>query len=143
VITFETEVGIERPIDEVFVYLSDPLNFPRWNSAVQAVRETSTGAYSMERELPSGHAVNDLEIVAYEAPSKFAVQTRSGPTPFRYHYRLSARSGGTVVRLTAEVEPGGAGALLPQLARRAVKRGVDANLATLKELLEMRPQPVD
>jgi uncharacterized protein YndB with AHSA1/START domain len=41
VITFETEVRIARPIKEVFAYVSDPLNLPRWNSAVQAVRRTS------------------------------------------------------------------------------------------------------
>jgi uncharacterized protein YndB with AHSA1/START domain len=138
VITFETEVGIERPIDEVFAYVSDPLNVPRWNSAVQAVRKTSAAAYAMERELPSGHAVNDLEIVAYDPPSEFAIHTRSGPTPFRYRYRFSARNGGTVLQLDAEVELGGAAAFLPQLARRAVKKGVDANLATLKKLLEAR-----
>lgn len=138
-ITFATDVGIERPIDEVYVYVSDPINFPRWNSAVQAVRQTSAAAYSMERALPSGHAINELEIVTCDPPSEFAIRTRSGPTPFRYRYRFSARNGGTVVRLDAEVELGRAAALLPQLARHAVKRGVDANLATLKELLEAGP----
>ena len=32
-ITFETLVRIERPVEEVFAYLAEPLNFPRWNSA--------------------------------------------------------------------------------------------------------------
>ncbi len=69
-IAFETDVRIGRRIEEVFAYVSDPLNFPRWNSAVQAVRTTSAGqsgvasTYSMERELPSGRAVNELEVVA-------------------------------------------------------------------------------
>ena len=76
-ITFETDVGIERSIDEVFAYVSDPLNFPRWNSAVLAVRKTSTAAYSMERALPSGHAVNELEIVTCDPASEFAIRTRS------------------------------------------------------------------
>ena len=44
--------------------------------------------------------------------------------------------GATVVHLAADVElPGIAGALGP-LAARAVKRGVDANFATLKQILE-------
>ena len=59
-ITFEADVRIDRPIEEVFAYVSEPLNFPDWNSAVQAVRKSSAGAngtgstYVMERELPSG-----------------------------------------------------------------------------------------
>jgi uncharacterized membrane protein len=61
-IAFETDVRIDRPIEEVFAYVSDPLNFPRWNSAVQAVRRTSAdengaaSTYLMERELPSRRA---------------------------------------------------------------------------------------
>ena len=37
----------------------------------------------------------------------------------------------------------GIAAVLPQLARLAVKRGVDDNLATLKLILEQRPAPGD
>jgi uncharacterized membrane protein len=37
---FETSVRIERAGDEVFGYVSDPRNFPRWNSAVQTVSVT-------------------------------------------------------------------------------------------------------
>lgn len=135
-ITFETATRIERPVEEVFAYVSNPLNFPRWNSAVQAVRETSAGEYSLERELPTGRAVNALEIVVREHPTAFAIRTTSGPTPFVYRYRFSAENHETVVQLDAEVDLHGAAALVPQLARRAVKRGVDENFATLKEILE-------
>lgn len=34
-IGFETSVRIERPIEEVFALVSDPLQFPLWNSAVR------------------------------------------------------------------------------------------------------------
>jgi uncharacterized protein YndB with AHSA1/START domain len=57
VIRFETSVWVERPIEEVFAYISDPENFPRWNSVVRTVRKTSRGedeagsTYSMERDL--------------------------------------------------------------------------------------------
>jgi uncharacterized protein YndB with AHSA1/START domain len=79
-IAFETDVRIDRPIDNVFAYVSDPLNFPRWNSAVQTVRKTSVAengvasTYLMERELPSGRAVNELEVVASESPREFAIR---------------------------------------------------------------------
>jgi uncharacterized protein YndB with AHSA1/START domain len=49
VITFETEVRIGRPIEEVYCYVSDPLNFPRWNSAVQTVRKTLAGESGVAR----------------------------------------------------------------------------------------------
>jgi uncharacterized protein YndB with AHSA1/START domain len=137
VITFETDVRIERPIEDVFAYVSDPANFLHWNSAVKAVRASEPGStYVMERRLPSGRAVNELTIVALDRPTEFAIRTTSGPTPFSYVYRFSAENGETVVRLDAEVELEGVASLLPQLARRAVKKGVDDNFATLKAILE-------
>ena len=141
-ITFKTSVRIERPIEEVFAYISDPLSFPRWNSAVQAVRNTSqpegeVGArYVMERELPTGRAENELGIVASERPREFVIRTTSGPTPFVYRYSFASENGETVVELDAAFELGGVAALVAPLARRAVREGVDDNFATLKMILE-------
>lgn len=141
---FETRVRIRRPIEDVFAYLSDPANLPDWNSAVQAVRTTSEtpkdvgSTYSMERELPTGRAENELEIVALDSPREFTIRTTSGPTPFRYRYQLSSKNGETIVSLDAEVELEGAAAFAAPLARRAVKRGVDDNFAALKRILEGR-----
>jgi hypothetical protein len=49
---------------------------------------------------------------------------------------FSSDGGDTPVELDAQVELHGAAALLPHLARRAVKNGGDENLATLKRVLE-------
>jgi hypothetical protein len=82
-ITFETITRINPPIEEVFAYVSEPRNFPRWNSAVQAVRKTSAdhtsvaSTYLMERALPIGRAVNELEVVMREWPREFAIRTRA------------------------------------------------------------------
>ena len=141
-IAFQTSVGIERPLEEVFAYVSDPCNFPDWNSAVQAVRPTSPrsrdvgSTYSMERQLPTGRATNQLKIVACKQPEEFAIRTTAGPTPFLYRYRFAAENGHTVVHLDAQLELSGLAGFMPQLARRAVKSGVDDNLATLKLKLE-------
>jgi uncharacterized protein YndB with AHSA1/START domain len=74
VIAIKTNVHISRRIEDVFAYVSDPLNLPRWNSPVEAVRNASAAqngvasTYSMERALPTGRAVNELEVVANEPP---------------------------------------------------------------------------
>jgi hypothetical protein len=71
-----------------------------------------------------------------EPPGEFAIRTTAGPTPFLYRYRFGVENGETIVRLDAQVELDGIAALIPQVARIAVKRGVDDNLATLKLILE-------
>lgn len=71
----------------------------------------------MERELPTGRAVNELEIVARERAREFAIRTTSGPTPFLYRCRFSPERGGTVVHLDAHVELQGLGAGLTMIER--------------------------
>ena len=143
-IAFQTSIGINRPAEEVFAYVCDPRNLPAWNSAVQAVRPTSPATngvrstFSMKRELPAAPAINQLEVIASEPPREFTIRTTAGPTPFLYRYRFAAQDGKTVVHLEAQVELDGVAGRLPQLARRAVKKGVDDNLATLKVVLENR-----
>ena len=143
-IAFETSVRIERPMEAVFDYVSDPVTFPRWNSAVHAVRPFSGDAdlersrYVMERDLPSGRALNELEIVARNRPTEFVVRTISGPTPFVYRYRFAGENGETIVRLDAEVELDGIASVLAPVVRRMVKSGVDGNFTALKGILEAR-----
>ncbi len=138
---FTTSVRIARPIEDVFAFATDPLAYPRWNSAVQRVRAIAGhgdvgSTYAMERDLPSGPAENGLEVLARDEPNAFDIRTTSGPTPFLYRYRFTRDGDGTVVQLDATVELGGAATMLGPLAARAVKRGVDANFATLRQLLE-------
>ena len=143
-IVFQTSIGIKRPAEEVFAYVGDLRNLPAWNSAVQAVRPTSPATsgvgstFSMKRELPSGPARNELAVITSTPPREFTIRTTAGPTPFLYRYLFAAQNGETVVQLDAQVELDGVATRLPQLARRAVKKGVDDNLATLKMILEKR-----
>jgi hypothetical protein len=97
-------VRISRPIEDVFAYVSNPLNLPRWNSAVRAVRRT---------------------------------RGQEGGGGSTYRYRFSTANGEMLVHLDAVVELTGAAALLPPLAGRAIKRGVDDNFGELKRLLEV------
>jgi uncharacterized protein YndB with AHSA1/START domain len=141
VITFDANVRIERPIEEVFAFVSDPLLFPRWNSAVQTVHVTSreTGelgsTYSMQRQIATGQVQNELEVYARKHPSEFGIRTTSGPTPFVYRYRFTPHGADTTVHLDAGVKLPGVGGVVEPLATRAVRRGVDANFAALKRIL--------
>jgi uncharacterized membrane protein len=129
---FSANVSIDRPITEVFAYVADPRNFPAWNSAVERVAPADRNRYVMHRQLPGGPAINDLAVTASDQPTLFEIRTTSGPTPFVYRYRFVPAAGGTLVTLDAHVE-------LPGLLSRLLRRGVDANLATLRGILERSP----
>jgi hypothetical protein len=143
-VAFQTSARIIRRPHELFAYVADPLQFPHWNSAVQSVRSTSThpgqvgSTFRMQRELPAGPVENELEILERASPAAFAIRTTSGPTPFLYRYRFIADGPATVLELDATLDLAGPAALLGPLVTRAIKRGVDANLATLKHIQETR-----
>jgi hypothetical protein len=90
----------------------------------------------MERTLPTGEAVNELAIATYDCPTDFAMETRSGPTPFAYHFHFSPDGHATRLSATVEADLRSAADVLAPLARIALRRGVEDNLATLKNLLE-------
>jgi hypothetical protein len=58
------------------------------------------------------------------------------PDPFVYRYRFDSNGPTTVVHLAAEVELSGIAGALGPLGARVVRRGVDANFATLRHILE-------
>ncbi|WCB93463.1 hypothetical protein DSM104299_02176 [Baekduia alba] len=136
---------LARRRDEVFAYISDLRTLPEWSSAVRSVtprtpaRPTAGARYVMRRDLPSGPATNELELVAIVPSSALTLRTVDGPTPFTYHYTLDdADDGGTVLALDAEVELGRAAALTGPLAAGFVRRGLEANFATLAGVLDVR-----
>lgn len=142
-ITFETSVSIDRPPEDVFRYVADGHNAPRWNSAVRDVKkitdgEVAVGAeYKMVRDLPTGRVENTYRVVEYEPPRVYAIRTLTGPTPFLYRYHFEPTQAGTRLRLLGQAELGWIAGLLGPLASGAVRRGVDANLQTLKRQLEV------
>ena len=135
-IAFQTSIEIDRPPADVYAVVGDPTTYSVWNSAVRSVEQIEDDGYRMVRELPTGVAENQLEVVAARSPDLVVVAASDGPTPFTYRYEIHRSNRGSELALDAEVELGGAAELLGPLATRAVKRGVDENLATLKQLLE-------
>ena len=142
-IAINTTIQIRRPIDDVFAYVADPQHLPDWNSAVTDVHPTSTtgdtpSTYVMTRHLPTGTATNELRVVASEPPTRFVIETTSGPTPFHYEYRLSGDDRATVLELDAHADLGPLATLLGPLARHGLESGINANLETLKNILDSR-----
>lgn len=142
-IEFETEIPINCTIEDVFSYMSQGEKFSRWNSAVKEVTKLTRGPdgigtqYRMIRDLPNGHAENTIEIIEYEPNQRFSIRTNDGPTPFKYQYSLRTEDNTVYVNLKSMIEEKGLPFRLPKfLASRAIKRGVDDNLRTLKSIIE-------
>ncbi len=142
---FTIEMTIGRPTSEVFIHLERAEDAPLWYSAATSVDRLDAGPigvgtrFRYNRELGGKSVVNDVEVSAFERDRTIELSSISGPTPFVYRYRLEPSGDGTLLRLegTISVEGlGGLAALFKPLAERSFRRGMLANLETLKRLIE-------
>jgi hypothetical protein len=139
--TFENTVMIGRPIEEVFGFLADFENIPRWNYAIVETRKVSKGPvgvgtiYRQVRSVPS-RSEERFEVTAYDPPRQLEIQGQLGPFPSRLSYALDAVPEGTRVTNSVELQLRGPGRLLGRVAVPRVRDAVAANLRKLKELLE-------
>lgn len=140
--TFANTVTIRRPTEEVFAFLADFENVPRWNYAIDTTRKTSPGpvgvgtTYRQTRSIPT-RSEEVFEVTVFEPGKVLAVRGQIGPFRARISYLLEAAAGGT--RLTNDVAldpPPGVRGLAARLATPRVKTAVAENLSKLKEILE-------
>ena len=143
--TFQNTVMI-RLAEEVFAFLADFDNVPRWNYAIEKTRKASPGpvgagtTYRQTRSIPS-RSEEGFVVTVFEPGKRLAVRGQIGPFRARISYLLEAAAGG--MRLTNDValDPSpGALRLAARLAIPRVKAAVAENLSKLKEILEARDQ---
>ena len=139
--TFENTAMIRRPIEEVFGFLSQFENDPKWNYAIVETRMVSEGPvgvgtiYRQVRSVPS-RSEERFEVTVYNPPRYLEIRGQLGPFPSRLSYALDALPEGTRVTNTVQLELRGPGRLLGRVAVPRVRDAVAANRRKLKELLE-------
>jgi uncharacterized membrane protein len=138
VLEFENTIAIERPIDEVFAFLSDFENIPKWNYYVHEVRQLSEspiGIGTTYHQVRKSDA-QDFRIIEFEPNNTVAPKTLPQSSPsFERRFTLYEEGETTRIRDQWKLDTGRP-ALLERLARGRVKSAVSENLSKLKELLQ-------
>jgi carbon monoxide dehydrogenase subunit G len=132
----ELVIGIRRPPDEVFDYLTDVANLPTWQSGVHSARRDGDRIHE-SRHLLGRELSTTLAIEEEQRPRVFAIRALDSPVPFSVRHELEPDgSGGTRMRVVGDGDAG----LLPGfaagiMARRAEKQ-FRKDFERLKRLLE-------
>lgn len=140
--TLEISTVINRPVEEVFAFVSNPENSPKWSSLSREVTITSAGPIGVGTTYRSvvaflGRRIEgETEITEYEPNRRFAEQSKSGPFPIENRTTFERVDGGTRVNFTTVAEPGGFFKLAEPLLVSMIKRQFEADFANLKDLLE-------
>lgn len=138
----EETTNIDRPIDEVFAYLSDVERHPDWVSSVLSTTQTSDGPIGLGATLTEeaktlGRRMQvDWEITAYEPPHTIQQRASIGPGHIVVTATLEAVDGGTKVTFVHEGETNGLLKIADPLVARTLKKQSAADLETLKTLVE-------
>lgn len=140
--TRSVAVVIARPIDEVFDFVKDARNRPRWDDSVDSEELTSpepigVGSTVRTRMRSMGRDYElDWEVVEHEPPRRQRIESTSGPFSTTLLYDLAEDTDGTAVRFSVTGRPAGALRLMQPLIARNTQRNLDSAFPRLKELLE-------
>ena len=138
---FDNVVTINRPPAEVFAYLAQFENIPKWNYAIAETQKVTSepvgvGArFRQLRTLPS-RSEEEFEVVEFEPDRRLSIDGDLGPFHGRLTYDLDGAGGTTTLTNTVDLQASGPLSLVANLASRRVQAAVAANLGVLKELLE-------
>lgn len=140
----EHSLRVERPVDEVFAFVAEPSNLPRWQSGLVEVRpeaaERGVGARHVEvRSFLGRRFEQTLEVTAYEPGRRLDLSVVDGPLPLRVSHVFAEEGAGTRLDVVGEGEIGTLFRLAEPLVVRAVKRQSRTDFERLKRLLEERP----
>jgi carbon monoxide dehydrogenase subunit G len=143
-VEFSNTITIDRPSRDVFAFIADFENVPKWNYAILETRKTSTGSvgvgstYRQVRSLPT-RSEELLEVTELDPGRRFTVRGDLGPFTGTMTYEFEdAGGGGTRLTNTAHLEGRGIMKVAAPIASGRVRDAVAENLRALKGILESK-----
>ncbi len=135
-------VEINRPAGEVFAYLTDLSNDPKWQKTIVEAEYTSegpvdVGATGVHRAKFMGKTIEfGWEITVYEEANRVEWKFVSGPFTGVDGFTLESTPDGTKMTHVAELQPHGLLRLLTPIMGSGFKREARSDLQKLKRILE-------
>ena len=137
-------ITIDRPVEEVFAYVTDTSNDPAWHTDILEARKTSAGpigigtTWHLRFKPVMGVSEGDTEVVAFEPNRKTVQQGVVGPMQPTLTYLFEPAGGGTRFTRRVAIRVSGMMRLMEPLMKLMTPRGNARFLANLKKVLEER-----
>jgi carbon monoxide dehydrogenase subunit G len=134
---------VDRPIEDVFAYVTNPGNLAEWQPNVVSVSNETGGPIGVGtrfrevRRGPLGRTVEALvEVAEYEPPRRFDLRILSGPLPVHAANEFQRADAGTRIEFVAHGELRGILRFAEPILARLLRRQFAADYERLKERLE-------
>ena len=141
-ITVTHEETIKRPVEEVFAFIADPTNDPRWCPPVlEAEQITGDGPgkgarYRQTVKPGPKRLTSTMELTEYDPNRCVAWQGGNEMAQFQGRYDVEAVNGSTRITMTSNLAARGLLRLLEPLLLRASRSVAVEEFQNLKQLLE-------
>jgi len=138
----EINLVINRPIEEVFAFVSNSENLPRWRSTSLEVKKTSEGPLNVGSTFKGRFTFlgrqfdGNVVVTAHEPNRVFVSKMAEGPFPLETGYTLESVENGTHITFVVNGEPGGFFKFAEPLVVSMAKRAYETDLQNLKEMME-------
>ena len=141
---FEVTTVIDRPIEEVFAFLADGENDPKFSSRVLEMAKTTDGppgvgtVYASTVKDAGVKTRREIKITEFTPPSRirWAEVSKNLVTASEGGYDLTPEGSGTRVTLYNVLEGHGFGRLIEGFALRAARKGADDFGKSIKRAVE-------
>jgi uncharacterized membrane protein len=137
-----TEITIDRPIDVVAEFATEPSNAPEWYENIESVESRTEPplAVGSRMEFVARFLGRRLEytyeIAEYVPGERFVMRTTEGPFPMETTYTWTSEGSATRMTLRNRGEPRGFSRFLAPIMVRAMRRANRKDLQRLKSRLE-------
>jgi carbon monoxide dehydrogenase subunit G len=141
-INLDLGVLIDKPVKDVFAFVTNPNNMSKWNSAVVSMQQITPGAIGVGTkfknvgEMLGRRIEGEMQVVAFEPDTKYGFQMNAGPMQVNVVLSFKTVGTGTKINLNAQGNPAGVFKLAEGVMQGRVKSMMEENLARLKSVLE-------
>jgi uncharacterized membrane protein len=136
-IEFKNSITIKRSLSEVFEFVSDFENLPKWNYYILDVSMLSNGPIGEGTKYHQLRKTDqqDFQVIKFVPNRLVTIETLPPERPLKMRFEFEPTDNGTQIKDIWQLETG-----VPKpfnwFAARKVKSAVSENLRKLKDLLE-------
>lgn len=140
-ITVEKTVQINRPVADVFAYVTDYKNLTKWQGGVESIEaegETNAvgGKYTEVRKFLGREMKTTLEITVLETNAKWSAKALTGPVPYEATTTFESANGGTRMTTRVDGEPSGFFKMAQGAVKNQLDKSLEEDMQRLKKILE-------
>ena len=135
---FSVKETIDRPVDEVWHFMSDMRNAPTWMTGVEDMKPITPGPTGIGSKFSfvSRGAERDTEVTAWDPKRELALTSTQGGITATYLYTVHGNEDSTEVALHAVCEAEGLWKIVQPLIAHLMKRSDSGHLAQLRDTMD-------